>query len=217
MPGEPPFYVKKGAKMFVDCDEGSKFHASRVHEHVSFFTQKFNLIPGVPAPVESPEAFPVLDAGPLFQPVVVHAPQGRGGVAVEHGAPKIVDAPVELPDKVAEGRGIALSKEHCLTHWPISPFCDVCNRARLYSKRAHSVRQSDDRIDLPDPDAFGQQLACDHIIFSNQQREKNMLYSSPKIVSQKSFKHILQFPGMLHKWPHLSSASLVYVVMILHL
>jgi hypothetical protein len=52
-----------------------------------------------------------VDAGPLFQPVVVHAPQGRSGVAVEHGAPKIVDAPVEIPDKVAEGRGIALSKE----------------------------------------------------------------------------------------------------------
>ena len=188
MPGEPPFYVKKGAKMFVDCDEGSKFHASRVHEHVSFFTQKFNLIPGVPAPVESPEAFPVVDAGPLFQPVVVHAPQGRSGVAVEHGAPKIVDAPVEIPDKVAEGRGIALSKEHCLTHWPISPFCDVCNRARLYSKRAHSVRQSDDGIDLPDPDAFGQQLACDHIIVLKSAKGKEHAV----FITQDRFSKVIQ-------------------------
>ena len=175
------------------------------------------MIPGMPAPEESPEAIPDLDSEPLFQLDVVRDLQGLGDVSVEHDSPKVDDAPVEISGKVLEGRVVALSREQCLTHWPKSPFCDVCNRARLYSKRARSVRQSDEHLDLPDPDAFGQQLACDHIIFSNQQREKNMLYSSPKIVSQKSFKHILQFPGILHKLPHLSSASLVYVVMILHL
>ena len=154
MPGELPFHVKKGAKMFVDCDEGSKIHASRVHEFVSFFTQKFNVNPGMPAPVESPDAIPDLDSDPWLQP---------GDIVVEHNSPKI-DAPVEIPGKVSEGRGIALSREHCLTHWPKSPFCDVCNRARLYSKRVRSVRQPDERLDLPDPDAFGQQIACDHII-----------------------------------------------------
>ena len=163
---------------FMHLEFMSMFHSS----------PKSLIIPGVPAPVESPEAFPVLDAGPLFQPVVVHAPQGRGGVAVEHGAPKIVDAPVEIPDKVAEGRDTALSKEHCLTHWPISPFCDVCNRARLYSKRAHSVRQSDDRIDLPDPDAFGQQLACDHIIVFNSAKGKEHAV----FITQDRFSKVIQ-------------------------
>ena len=173
----------------------------------------------MPAPAESPDAIPDLDADPLFQPDSVHSPQGRGSVAVGHDPPKLGDAPVEIPGKVAEGRGTALSKEHCLTHWPKSTFCDVCNRAQLYSKRARSVRQSDDRIDLPDPD---QQLACDHIntsSFSDQLRlrEKNMLYSSSKIIPRKSFKHILQFPGMLHKWLHLASTSLVRAAVILPL
>jgi len=35
-PGELPFFVKKGAKMFVDRDEGAKIYASRVHEFVPF-------------------------------------------------------------------------------------------------------------------------------------------------------------------------------------
>jgi hypothetical protein len=77
MPGELPFHVKKGAKMFVDCDEGSEIHASRVHEFVSFFTQKFNVIPGMPAPVESPDAIPDLDSDPWLQPDVVRDPQEK--------------------------------------------------------------------------------------------------------------------------------------------
>ena len=147
----------------------------------------------MPAPVESPDAIPDLDADPLFQPDVVHAPQGHGGVAVEHDSPKLVDAAVEIPGEVAEGRGIALSKEHCLTHWPKSPFCDSCNRARLYSKRARLIRQSEDRIDLPDPDAFGQQLACDHIIvFKSAKGEEHAVF----IIQDRFSKFIPAYPSV---------------------
>ena len=96
-------------------------------------------------------------------PDSVHPREGHDGVAVEHDLPKLVDSPTGIPDRIAEGRGIALPTEHRLTHWPESPSCDVCNRAQLYSRKVPSFRQCDDRIDLPDPDAFGQQLACDHM------------------------------------------------------
>ena len=47
----------------------------------------------------------------------------------------------------------------------------------MYSKRARSIRQSEDRIDLPDPDAFGQQLACDHIIvFKSAKGEEHSVF-----------------------------------------
>ena len=37
MPGELPFYAKKGAQMFVDRDENSKIDASRVREQYAPF------------------------------------------------------------------------------------------------------------------------------------------------------------------------------------
>jgi hypothetical protein len=43
----------------------------------------------MPAPAESPDAIPDLDADPLFQPDSVHSPQGRGSVAVGHDPPKL--------------------------------------------------------------------------------------------------------------------------------
>eukprot|EP00435_Cladocopium_sp_Y103_P038967 s909_g10.t1 len=54
--------------------------------------------------------------------------------------------------------------DHMLTHFPKLSTCDVCNRARLYSKRVKSRRVVDEDLDLPEPDAFGQQLACDHLV-----------------------------------------------------
>jgi len=172
----------------------------------------------MPAPVESPDAIPDLDADPLFQPDVVHAPQGHGGVAVEHDSPKLVDAAVEIPGEVAEGRGIALSKEHCLTHWPKSPFfvmlaiepgCTARERVQFVSLRiVLTCRTLTPLVN---------NLRAITSSFLNQQKEKNILYSSSKIVSQISFQHILQFPAMLRKWLHLSSTLLVCVVVILQL
>ena len=46
--------------------------------------------------------------------------------------------------------------EHMLAHFPKLSTCDVCNRARLYSKRVQSRRVVDDELDLPEPEAFGQ-------------------------------------------------------------
>ena len=49
-------------------------------------------------------------------------------------------------------------------------------------------RQSDDRIDLPDPDAFGQQLACDHIIFSKSAKGKEHAV----FITQDRFSKVIQ-------------------------
>ena len=65
-------------------------------------------------------------------------------------------------EKFVRERELALSTKHCVTHFPKSALCDICNRARLYSKRIRSHRQADEESDLPVPEAFGQQVACDN-------------------------------------------------------
>ena len=54
--------------------------------------------------------------------------------------------------------------DHNVIHFPKLSTCDVCNRARLYSKRVKSRREANEEFDLSEPDACGQQLACDHLI-----------------------------------------------------
>ena len=46
------------------------------------------------------------------------------------------------------------------------------NRARLYGKRVKSRRVVDEELDLLEPDAFGQQLACHHLIVFKPSIEK---------------------------------------------
>ena len=44
--------------------------------------------------------------------------------------------------------------------------CDICNRAKLFSKRVRSHRVEGPESDLPDPTKFGEQVAIDHMIVS---------------------------------------------------
>ena len=55
------------------------------------------------------------------------------GVAPGEALPKVPES-----EKFACERELALSTKHCMTHFPKSALCDVCNRARLYSK-THQV------------------------------------------------------------------------------
>ena len=78
--------------------------------------------------------------------------------------------------------------EHMLTHFPKLSTCDVCNRARLYSKRVKSRRVVDEELDLPEPEAFGQQLACDHLIVFKSARGKEHAV----LIVQDRFSKVLQ-------------------------
>ena len=60
-------------------------------------------------------------------------------------------------------------------HCPPSIARHSCNRARLYSKRIRSHRRADEESDLPVPEAFGQQVACDHMIVSKPSSGKEFV------------------------------------------
>ena len=48
-------------------------------------------------------------------------------------------------------RAEAVSLEHRMSHFPTHPPCDICNRAKLFSKRIRSHSVEDPESDLPDP------------------------------------------------------------------
>ena len=70
----------------------------------------------------------------------------------------------KVPDRVKKLRDEAMPIDHRLFHFPKNPFCDVCNQAKLLSKRVR--RKPRDPESDPDPlDAseFGEVIAVDHI------------------------------------------------------
>ena len=174
LPGESPFYIKDCSKIRFNCDDSNKIKADRVVENVPFFSRKVEVIPGLPVEV-IPDSEPARgsdgiilesDVAPDLRSVV--APDDRvvdqSSVAAEIREVN-PEVPVpRLPEGAIAARHEALSTHHQLTHFPKNSLCDVCNRSRLYSRRVKSHRVPDESVDLPEPEAFGQQIACDHII-----------------------------------------------------
>ena len=74
--------------------------------------------------------------------------------------------PPKLPESTVHARAEAVSIKHRISHFPKHPVCDICNRAKLFSKRGKSHRVHDPESDLPVPTAFGEQIAIDHMIVS---------------------------------------------------
>ena len=155
LPGSKPFYICNPSACEIKCAEDNKFYASRVHQYVPFFRSSFEVIPGMPA-----EPAPVSDdidaefppdraVEPVAVPKDILSGEPIAEPSFEPGVPS------DLPS--AEGEILAPPMfEHMLTHFPKLSTCDVCNRARLYSKRVQSRRVVDDELDLPEPEAFGQ-------------------------------------------------------------
>ena len=71
-----------------------------------------------------------------------------------------------LPESTVSARAEAVSIEHCVSHFPKHPLCDICNRAKLFSKRVKTHCVQDPDADLPEPTKFGEQIAIDHMIVS---------------------------------------------------
>ena len=200
LPGSLPFLVRDPSKCHLKCDEENKFCASRVTQNVPFFKNNFTVMPGMPAdPLPKSSAIDVL---PPLDPVV---------------------EPVEVPDILSVEPAVEPSKDsgmpsdpasvehdilapppfdHNLTHFSKLSTCDVCNRARLYSKRAKSRRVVNEDLDLAEPEAFGQQLACDHLIVFKSSRGKEHAV----LIVQDRFSKVLQaYPTISREVSQLAS------------
>ena len=85
-------------------------------------------------------------------------------LSVEPAVEPSVD--LEMPSEPASVKHDILAPlpfDHNLAHFPKLSTCDVCNRARLYSKRVKSRRVVNEDLDLVEPKGFGQQLTCHHL------------------------------------------------------
>lgn len=106
-----------------------------------------------------------------------------------------------LPLAAFRAREDALSIEHRMTHFPKSALCDVCNRAKLFSKRVRSRRAPDPESDLPDPTVFVEQIALDHMVVSKSSSGKEfvvLMQAYPATTKDASFVQscLLHFVGV---------------------
>ena len=180
-PNSLPFLVRDPSKCKFECDESKKFYASRATQNVPFLRNNFTVIPGLPATasdrpgdievVTPPELAeePAEDVGILpFEPAVEPSEEvgDLSSVAAEIREVAPEDPLPRLPDRALVAREQALPIEHQMTNFPKNALCDICNRARLYTKRVRSHRIEDPESDLPPPESFAAELAMDHLIVS---------------------------------------------------
>ena len=166
--GCKPYYVRNPAECHVSCNEDSQFYAPRVSQNAPFFQSNFEVIPGVPAAVEhSAEDFRVETPPELLEEPAVPDPSVES--AVEPGDlgerfSRAAEVREVAPDEVARARAETVSIDHRINHFPKLPLCDICNRAKLFSKRIRSHRILDPESDLPESSKFGEQVAVDHMV-----------------------------------------------------
>ena len=166
--GCKPYYVRNPAECHVSCNEDNQFYAPRVSQNVPFFQSNFEVIPGVPAAVEhSAEDFRVETPPELLEEPAVPDPSVES--AVEPGDlgerfSRAAEVREVAPDEVVRARAEAVSIDHRINHFPKLPLCDICNRAKLFSKRIRSHRILDPESDLPESSKFGEQVAVDHMV-----------------------------------------------------
>ena len=151
LPNQLPFYIRDPSKCQVVSPEANKIYASRVSENVPFFRSNFSFIPGLPAvPGDEDYSF----EGAMHEPEPARADEPVRAEEVRDVAP---EEPLSLlSDAVVRARAEAVSIEHRIHHFPKHPLCDICNRAKLFSKRVRSHRVSDSDSDLPESTRFGE-------------------------------------------------------------
>ena len=191
LPDQLPFYIKDPSKCKIESPESNKIYASRVAENVPFFKSNFQFIPGVAAipGYNFEEAILEPESPKPVEPV-----EDQGGRKVEGDG----DPMPRLPERAIAARLDALSNEHRMTHIPKNPLCDICNRARLYSKRVRSHRVADPEEDILKPEKFGEQVACDHVI---------VFKSSTKDTEYAVFIVRDAFSGVMQAYPTVTKSS----------
>ena len=161
LPGQLPYFAKNASDIKVVCSEENKLYAHRIEENVPIFRSTVQFTQGMAAHVASESA---IDSMRVEPPASVPEPADAPASSSVAPAPppSVAEAPKEAPSHIERVRIEASSQQHQLSHFPKNPFCDICNQAKLYAKRVRSKRI--EPIDLPEPAAFGQQLALDHLI-----------------------------------------------------
>jgi hypothetical protein len=208
LPGSLPFLVRDPSKCHLTRDEENKFYASRVTQNVPFFRNNFIVIPGAPA-----EPFPgssVIDVLPPSDPAAepVDVPEV---LSAEPAVEPSID--LGMPSDTASVEHEILAPppfDHNLTHFHKLSTCDACNRARLYSKRVKSRRVVNEDLDLAEPEAFGKQLSCDHLVVFKSSRGKE---HAVLIVLDRFSKVLQAYPTISREASRLASNLKHFVVL----
>ena len=120
--------------------------------------------------------FPIDACDHQLPALAAEAPEGQAADAppegVDEAAPAEASADVDpegvsedkVPERVLKLRDQAMTLEHRLFHFPKNPFCDVCNQAKMLSRRVRrKPRDSDVEPDPFEASEFGEVIAADHI------------------------------------------------------
>ena len=94
-------------------------------------------------------------------------PDGAGALDDDERSGELLhanDSEDKVPERVIKLRDQAMSLEHRLFHFPKNPFCDICNQARMLSRRVRrKPRDSEVEPDPLEASEFGEVIAADHI------------------------------------------------------
>ena len=148
--------------------------------------------PEPPAPVE-----PEVPPPPLPPPAI---PPGSGSDSGE-------DVTSERQKQLIKE---ASSMAHKLTHIPKNPYCEICQRSRMYRQRVTKKRAEplEDRGDLPPAEQFGERIATDYIIPSKREHAVHVIrdeYSGAlrafvcARTAERAAQNLLTFVGARYK------------------
>ena len=94
-------------------------------------------------------------------------PDGAGALEAAEGSGELLqddDSEDKVPKRIIKLRNQAMSLEHRLFHFHKNPFCDICNQARMLSRRVRrKPRDSEVEPDPLEASEFGEVIAADHI------------------------------------------------------
>ena len=95
-------------------------------------------------------------------------PDGAGALDDDERSGELLlhanDSEDKVPERVIKLRDQAMSLERRLFHFPKNPFCDICNQARMLSRRVRrKPRDSEVEPDPLEASEFGEVIAADHI------------------------------------------------------
>ena len=164
IPGELPFLGADMHSVQVTADKTKIVHANRVDDYVPIFSETIQFDDTSFGLAASSSAAPPAAPEPVADAAEVPVADGDGDSENDDEEPLNRHARL-----YRESRSI----EHQRLHIPKNPYCEVCQRSRVYKKRTQARRYDrlGSRGDLPEVTSFGERLACDFIIVSKARTE----------------------------------------------
>lgn len=160
LPGELPYFANSVDDIEVK-KKGHVVHADRIEDSVPIFKEIVQLAHRAFA---MPVAREDSAGGDGTAASSVKDPEVAVEVPVEPLQPDLLEDSVEGP--VDELLRESLTIKHRMCHIPKNPYCEVCQRSRMFKKKTSSLRHQPllDRGDLEPCSAFGERLASDFIV-----------------------------------------------------